>query len=88
MSKTIGGIPDYITHETYIEMIRHYGFDPENLHSMTFEPDGVYAIVFALDENGKRIPHPRHNSSRKNEVFIPVRRSTEDTDITTVSDVE
>ena len=46
MSKTIQGVPDSISRADYIAMIERCGFDPNNIASLTFEGDGIRAVVF------------------------------------------
>lgn len=46
--------PKMITRETYQELIRAAGFDPDELLSMRFTAEGIYAEVFARDEQGRK----------------------------------
>lgn len=55
--KKIEGVPESITREQYLDLMRAAGFEPDDLYSLTFRPDGIYATALPRDpETGKRIP--------------------------------
>jgi len=53
-SVTIEGVPATIPRSTYLNMIRQLGLDPDQLRELIWGWDTITAVVFALDENGKR----------------------------------
>ena len=77
MSKTIQGVPDSISRADYIAMFEQYGFTPEDVKSLSFEPDGVRAVVFDRHpESGGRYfanMTTGEGGYAKHDVFIPVR---------------
>lgn len=104
MSKTIEGVPDYITREQYVGIFEAIGLDPSVAIEVRMAADGVHAVVFALDERGHRvIGHTGYRqgdllSSRggeraqvgfaKHRIFIPVRGEPGDRRTTRVRDVD
>lgn len=74
MSKTIDGVPEYLTREQFAQMFSQFGFDPHFIKEMRFAPDGVHAIVYDKDESGKRYLAERQGYA-KSRVFIPVRKT-------------
>jgi hypothetical protein len=76
MSKTITSAPESITRADYIEMIRAAGFEPEDVHSLRFAIDGIYAEVFARGEDGQfcigEIPGEDTAPPAMHTVFVPV----------------
>lgn len=51
---SLEGIPETIGRCAYQELIAGAGFDLKRLLSLEFEVDGIYAEVYAEDENGDR----------------------------------
>lgn len=51
MPKTIV-VPESITRRQYRDLMAAVGFVPENLASLRFATDGIYASVIERDENG------------------------------------
>lgn len=51
---TVPGIPETITRERYRALVEGAGFDVNELVSLRFEVNGIYAEVYATDENGRR----------------------------------
>lgn len=76
MSKTIEGVPEFLTPEQYSSLFTACGFTPDVVRELRLAPDGVHALVFDLDENGRRYLDGRGYA--KHRVFIPVRRVPED----------
>lgn len=75
MSKTIQSVPDSISRADYIAMFEQYGFTPEDVKSLSFDPDGIRAVVFDRDERGCRFIANRATAEggfAKHDVFIPV----------------
>ena len=75
MSKTIQCVPDSISRADYIAMIRAAGFDPNNVASLTFEVDGIHAVVFERNADGMRFfadMTTGEGGYAKHDVFIPV----------------
>lgn len=52
--KKIEGVPESITRDEYLSLFRPFGLDPSNCASVELRPDGLYATVFALDDESKR----------------------------------
>ena len=76
MSKTIQGVPDSISRADYTAMFEQYGFTPQDVASLSFEPDGIRAVVFDRHpESGGRYLANRATAEggyAKHDVFIPV----------------
>lgn len=90
MSKTIDGVPEFITREQYLSLFEACGFTPENVYEVRMAPDGVHALVGAKDpEHGGLTldPSSRPPKFYKHRIFIPVRRSTDDERTTRVTTV-
>lgn len=77
MSKTIEGVPEFLTPEQYSSLFAACGFTPSSVKELRMAPDGVHALVFDLDENGHRYL-VGDTGYAKHRVFIPVRRVPED----------
>ncbi len=86
MSKTIEGVPEFISHAQYLSLFEACGFDPSNVMEMRMAPDGVHALVFALDGQGRKMA--RQGEVMKHRVFIPVRHEDGDNRTTRVTDVQ
>ena len=87
MSKTIEGIPEFITMEQYLGLFAACGVTPEQVVELRMAADGVHVLVFAQDGNGKRQIDPRRDSYYKHRVFIPVRRESDDERTTRVTPI-
>lgn len=57
MSITITSVPDYLTREQYLSLIRGVGFDVDDVIELRFAADGVHALVRAR-MNEHREPDP------------------------------
>lgn len=70
MSKVIEGVPESISRADYGRLIESVGLDPDQLRSLEFKPDGVYAEVVDVDAKG----HVRFQGDEVvvNKVFVPV----------------
>ncbi|MGC0144942.1 hypothetical protein [Pseudactinotalea sp. Z1732] len=89
MSKTIHGIPEYLERDQWVQMIREYGFEPNNVVELRFAPNGVHALIFDLDENGARyLTGGNDVEYAKHRVFIPVREHADDEATTTIKKIE
>lgn len=55
MSAVIEGVPATITRADYTRLIEASGFTARDIVSLEFSPDGIHAVVFAKDSDGKRI---------------------------------
>jgi len=71
MSKVIPGVPESITRDAYIKLIEASGLDPVDIKELMFCADGIYATVFARDENGARVIDPIQGPMN-NAIYIPV----------------
>ncbi|TDE02833.1 hypothetical protein [Jiangella asiatica] len=76
MSKVIEGVPESISREDYLRLIASAGFDVNELRSLKFGYDGIYAEVIDRDNAGQ----PRYEGEAVagesgtviNTVYIPV----------------
>jgi len=82
MPITIEGVPEFLTRDQYVAIFAAFGFSPEDISELRAANDGVHALVFVRDENGRR-----HYPSTKHRVFIPVRNSDADERTTRVTHV-
>lgn len=74
MSKTIEGIPEFLTREHYLGLLAAVGLDPHRISEIRYASDGVHALVFELDEQGRKKYHPgKPGGAHKHRVFIPIR---------------
>lgn len=56
MADALDTTPRQITRAAYLDMVKAAGFDVDDLVSLRFAADGIYAEVFARDpETGKRL---------------------------------
>lgn len=66
----VEGVPESLTREQYLSLIRSVGFDPRELKSLEFRMEGIYATVrtnrieMAPDEPDVEATH---------RVYIPVK---------------
>ena len=90
MSKTIEGVPDFLTHEQYLSIFAAVGFDPDHVFELRMARDGVHAIVGARDQDGQLMLDRTWGSTGylKHRVFIPIRRQPDDRRRTRVRDIE
>jgi hypothetical protein len=86
MSVTITGLPDHLTREQYVGIFAAFGFDPSDVAELRAAPDGVHALVFARQPDGRRVL-TRDRGYAKHRVFIPVRNDDADTRSTRVTTV-
>ena len=73
----LDSIPDAISREAYMEVIRLLGLDPHDLRSLEFRMDGIYAEVRATSEDGRPVLDLMANESVVHRVFIPVKDGLE-----------
>lgn len=73
MTKTISGIPEFITREQYLAMIASAGFTPEGLLDLQFTAQGVNATVFERTDDGQLRIDDEGTSIVTSTVFIPVK---------------
>jgi len=71
MSKNIPGVPESITRKQYLDLFDAAGIDPRNTKELMFCTDGIYATVFARDENGARVIDPVQGPMN-HAIYIPV----------------
>jgi hypothetical protein len=82
MTLTIEGVPEFLTRDQYLALFRSLGFVPEDISELRAAHDGVHALVFVRDADGKRrYPGAKHR------VFIPVRDDSTDERTTRVTRV-
>jgi hypothetical protein len=73
--KTITAVPESITRDQYLDLMRAVGFTPEGLKSLEFRPDGIYAVVIAQDDKGHDIIDKGRHEIVTHKIFIPVDNS-------------
>ena len=79
MTKQIPGVPESLSREQYLSLFHGVGIDPARTLSLRFLADGVEAVVFAVDEQGKKILANDHEDLvagsgwAKHTIHIPVR---------------
>ena len=71
VTKVIPGVPESITRDAYIELFKAAGLQPWNTKTLTFRADGIYAEIFARDENDVKIVDPIEGMV-KHTIYIPV----------------
>jgi hypothetical protein len=70
---TVEAAPRSITRAQYTALIEAAGFAVADVVSLEFRTDGIYALVFARNEDGKRTIDHTTNEINKHRVFVPVR---------------
>lgn len=89
MSKTIEGVPEFLTREQYLAPLAAIGFAPDVVKEIRYASDGIHALVFALDADGKKRIHPgAPGGYHKHRVFIPIRDDADDERITRITPVK
>lgn len=68
----IPGIPESITRDKYRTLLSAAGLVAEDLRSLEFRADGIYAEVLAKDESGRTRIDRANNEVVIHRVFIPV----------------
>ncbi|WP_307076488.1 hypothetical protein [Arthrobacter pascens] len=71
MTMSINGIPESISREAYLSLISATGIDPGSIRKLTLTADGIYAVVFAVDGDGRKIIEPA-SGAVKHTLYIPV----------------
>lgn len=66
------GVPETITREQYTQLIAVTGLDPNELERLEFRADGIYATVYALNEDGRRFIDQATERPTMHRVFIRV----------------
>ena len=87
MSKTIEGIPEFITYDQYLALFAACGVEPKQVIELRMATDGIHILVIALDEQGKRRIDMKGGGYYKHRIFIPVQRASDDARTTRVTDV-
>lgn len=72
MTKKIPGVPESISRADYIKLIEASGIDPAQMLELNFKADGIYATVFALNDEGRRTLDRSSDGLNKHIVYIPV----------------
>jgi hypothetical protein len=93
MSKTIEGIPEYLTEAQYLSLFRAAGITgPDQVIELRMAWNGIHVLMFALDERGHRVVdyEPEREPGahfQKHRIFIPVRREAGDDRVSRVNPV-
>lgn len=70
MTKKIPGVPESLTRAEYISLFDAVGISPDRTLELRFRPNGIYATVVALDDDGIRMIDG--DSLAKHEIYVPV----------------
>jgi len=88
MSMTIEGVPAFLTSTQYTDLFTNLGLDPKQLVEVRAAYDGIHALVFALDDQGKRRVDPSGRGTYfKHRIFIPVHHEAGDVRTARVTEV-
>ena len=69
----VDAVPASITREAYSALVAAAGFTVDDLVSLEFRSDGIYAEVYARDESGAVLFDRAQNETVRNRVFVPIR---------------
>jgi len=70
-AEQLAGIPETITREAYLALVRGAGFEIDDLVSLRFNAHSIEAVVFALDSEGKPYPGD-HDEAAVHQISIKV----------------
>lgn len=70
MSKEISGVPESLTRAEYVSLFESVGIAPNRTIELSFRPNGIYATVFVLDDNGAKMLDGQDLA--KHSIYIPV----------------
>lgn len=70
-------VPEWISRKAFVLLVQSLGLDPTQLVSLSFTANGVYAEVFATNEEGKRIYDSLRDGAALHSVYIPVKEDAE-----------
>lgn len=89
MSKTIEGVPEFLTREQYLAPLAAIGLNPDVISEIRYASDGVHALVFDRDEEGRiRYHRGKPGGAIKHRVFIPIRNGADDERTTRITPVK
>lgn len=69
-SDIVPGVPETITREAYLSLVAATGMGPNNLVSLRFTTNGIYALAFVRDADGNMVRDG--NQAAKHRIFIRV----------------
>lgn len=69
---TLDAVPQCISRDRYVELIRALGLDPTNVKRVEFRTDGVYVEVMYRNERGAQQLDEYANDVVHHRVYIPV----------------
>lgn len=73
MSQTvINGVPETIQRDDYLRLVQSAGFDLPELLSLRFAHNGIYAEVFALNDDGQRFIDETSGQPATHLIFVRV----------------
>jgi hypothetical protein len=78
--KTIEAVPESLTREQYVSLIRSVGFETKYVRKLEFRMDGIYAEVYDHHEDGAIRIHKDADDAVINTVWIPVADELPDDD--------
>jgi hypothetical protein len=70
MTKQIPGVPESLTRAEYVSLFEAVGISPNRTLDLSFRPNGIYATVFVLDDNGAKMLDG--SDLAKHSIYIPV----------------
>lgn len=72
------GMPASIDRRVVMRAVKAIGIDPNHVTNLSLAADGIYAEVFALDENGRKVLDiGLETAFAKHRIFIPFTDPTE-----------
>lgn len=61
-----------LSREAYVDVVRSLGLDPNLCAEVRILPEGFHAIVFDLDDDGRRFLDESGDQFARHSVFFPV----------------
>lgn len=68
----VPGVPEAVSRKAYTQLVEAYGFNPSELVSLEFRPDGIYASVYASDAAGHRMVDTQTEQALVHRVYVRV----------------
>lgn len=70
----IPNVPEFVTRDACKTLVESLGIDEwNNLRSLEFRPEGIYAEVYARNEDNRITADPENGGIAMHKVFIPIR---------------
>jgi hypothetical protein len=68
----VPGVPETISRADYLRLVRSVGFETDELASLRFAYNGIYAVVYALDSDGRRFLDKTSGEPAVHTIFVRV----------------